>query len=178
MPIGRLGAIEEYPTTLFRCAGFQPRQTVRLGQAERLREDAAECTCARRWHQRDGAIAGSGQRKRKVPADSGQLASSGRIISFRWRKAQECEQCTAQGKRFAVFDHIDVPARGQQTVAAHPYFHFARSCELVTARVSRSLLNVAAAVERVHEIIEQSELRRDFIFFGQAHEHQHTCFAG
>ena len=73
---------------------------------------------------------------------------------------------------------IDVFAGGRQAVLAHPRFHPARGCELVATRMDHPPFDIAAAIERVHEIVEQSQLFRDGIFLRQAHEHHHTRFAG
>jgi hypothetical protein len=44
--------------------------------------------------------------------------------------------------------------------------------------MSHALLDIAAAIERVHKIADQGEFLRDGIFLRQPLEHHHIAFAG
>jgi hypothetical protein len=73
MPVGRLGAIEEYPVALVRGARLQPSEPASLRQTEHLSQHVAEDIRARNRDKLDCSRVGDRQRKRKLPARSGKV---------------------------------------------------------------------------------------------------------
>jgi hypothetical protein len=76
MPVGRLGAIEEYPVALVRGARLQPSEPASLRQTEHLSQHVAEDIRARNRDKLDCSRVGDRQRKRKLPARSGKVTLS------------------------------------------------------------------------------------------------------
>jgi hypothetical protein len=165
MPVGRLGAIEEYPVALVRGARLQPSEPTRLRQTEHLSQHVAEGIRARNRDKLDCSRVGDCQRKRKLPARSGKVTRCLLGLGPMLRRSRKIiSQGLPQFQRSPMVADIDVLPTVQQAALAHPRLQQAWRLDLVPTRMGNAVFHEPAPVNAIHEIVKQRQLRRYGIF--------------
>ena len=165
MPVGRLGAIEEYPVALLRRARLQPIEPASLRQRKHLSQHAAKDIRARNRHKLDCPRIGDRQRKRKLPTRRGKATRRLLVLRPMLRRTRKViSQALPQFQRSPMAAGIDMLPTVQQAPRAHPRLQQAWRFDLVPTRMGNAVFHKPASVNAVHEIIKQRQLRRYHVF--------------
>ena len=159
MPVGRLGAIEEYPVALVRGARLQPSEPARLRQTEHLSQHVAKDIRARNRDKLDCSRVGDRQRKRKLPARSGKVTRCLLGLGPMLRRSRKIvSQGLPQFQHSPMVAGIDVLPTVQQAALAHPGLQQAWRLDLVPTRMGSAVFHEPAPVNAIHEIVKQRQL--------------------
>src|SRR5262249_36248027 len=114
------------------------------------------------WLQANLAAARHRERERKMGAQLVQLSHQIRPARARFRcNLQIVANRGAQPDRLAMRVCADMCACIEQPALAHPLLQLPRRSQLILTSVLADLLRVTAQVQRIDEVVEQSELRRN-----------------
>jgi hypothetical protein len=156
--------IEEDPTALVARAALEPIEPVRCGKTQHLRQHPAERIRAGHGNELHVSCVGNRhcQRKRSTRRRQSLRCRFG-SVPLVGRGAQEFPQCSAQIQRYPVIGGRDSRVGPEQAASAHPLRQQQRGRDLIAAIMQSAIFHIPALVERVHEIIEQRQLRRHVI---------------